>query len=429
MRDVRLLPSSPPATEGTADRGARLRWWLQAKFGMFLHWGLYSLLGRGEWVMASEAIPPGDYERLADRFVPEPDAARRWAALARRAGMRYVVLTAKHHDGFCLFESALTDYCAPRRACGRDLVREYVEAVRAEGLGVGLYYSLMDWHHSETDRAETDEGARRRLVDYTHGQLRELLTNYGPIDILWYDSPWPLDARGWESERMNDMAFALQPRIVLNDRNGLPGDFATFERHLPPVGRAEALPHDLRAAALPHDGRAWETCTSTNESWGYQTSDDWWKAPKELVSQLVTCARDGGNYLLNVGPRGDGSVPEPARDALAAVGDWLARNGESIYGAQPCPMRQSGGAIFTQNGRTLFVHVRHWPGDTVAIAGLQCRVAAARLLATGEPVTFDQERARVRFLNLPPTAPDAPITTLAVDCVEEPGFNPKGVRR
>jgi alpha-L-fucosidase len=409
MKDTPLAPSLPAGPETAEARGARLDWWADARFGMFVHWGLYSLLGRGEWVMACEGIRPGEYERLADRFVPGTDTPRRWAALAKQAGMRYVVLTTKHHDGFCLFDSALTAYCAPKRAAGRDLVREFVEAVRAAGLRVGLYYSLMDWHHPDTAKAATEEAARRRLVDYTHGQLRELLTHYGRIDILWYDSPSPLDAGGWEADRMNDMALALQPHIVLNDRNGLPGDFTTFERQIPQGA----------------NGRPWEACMTTNESWGYHGADDWWKSPKELVGQLVTCARNGGNYLLNIGPRADGTVPLPAADALRAVGDWLARNGASIYGSCGSPVRHPACALFTRKGRTLFVHVRHWPGGTFAVAGLRCRVAGARLLATGAPVAFDQSDARVRFMNMPQAAPDAPITTLAVECVEEPGFNQK----
>jgi alpha-L-fucosidase len=413
---------SPVTTATPVPRGAagghanRLQWWREAKFGMFVHWGLYSVLGRGEWALELDAIPSADYERLADRFAPGPDAARRWTALAKRAGMRYVVLTTKHHDGFCLFDSAVTEYCATRRACGRDLVREFVDAARAAGLRVGLYYSLMDWHHPDAAAADRDEAARRRLVEYAHGQLRELLTNYGTIDILWYDSPWPLDSTGWDADRMNEMAVALQPRIVVNDRNGLSGDFSTFEQHIP----------------ADTDGRAWETCTTTNQSWGFHAVDDWWKAPKELVHQLVTCARDGGNYLLNIGPRSDGSVPEPAVDALSAVGDWLARNGDSIYGAERCHVRYSTCASFTQKGRTLFVHVRHWPGETLVISGLQCRVSAAHLLACGERVAFEQDGCTVRFCGLPPDAPDSPITTLAVECAEPPQQivrGGRGVRR
>ena len=195
-------------------------------------------------------------------------------------------MTTKHHEGFCHWDTKLTDYCAPKQGPGRDLVREFVEAARAEGLRVGFYYSLMDWHHPDGAICKTDEAARRRFVDYTHGLIRELMTNYGKIDILWYDVDWPLTAEQWESERMNEMVFSLQPEIIVNNRNGLPGDFSTPEQQDP--GR--------RA------GRAWETCMTLNDSWGFNRGDDAWKTPKTIVDNLATCARGGGNYLLNIGP-------------------------------------------------------------------------------------------------------------------------------
>src|SRR5438128_11493435 len=217
-----LRQTTTPAAAGAERRRVqRLQWWREAKFGMFIHWGLYSVVGRHEWVMENEAIPLREYEQLADRFVPLPNAARAWTALARRAGMKYMVMTTKHHEGFCHFDSKLTDYCAPKRAANRDLVREYVDAARAEGLRVGFYYSLMDWHHPDGARCETDEAARRRFVDYIHGQIHELMTNYGKVDILWYDVSWPLDAKGWESDQMNEMVFQLQPDMLVNNRNRL----------------------------------------------------------------------------------------------------------------------------------------------------------------------------------------------------------------
>src|SRR5438045_3415697 len=218
-QEPRPADSGTPTTSTVEDRTRRMKWWHEARFGMFIHWGLYSTLGRHEWVMENEGIPAKEYEQYAGKFKPKPAPARDWARLARAAGMKYMVMTTKHHEGFCNFDSKLTNYCATKRGPGRDLVREYVDAARAEGLRFGFYYSLMDWHHPDGARCLTDEAARRRFVDYIHGQVRELMTNYGKVDILWYDVPWPLDARGWESERMNERVFQLQPDLLVNNRN------------------------------------------------------------------------------------------------------------------------------------------------------------------------------------------------------------------
>ncbi len=400
------------AAAGTEeDRARRMQWWHQARFGMFIHWGLYSVLGRHEWVMENEGIPVAEYEQLAKQFKPKPNAAREWARLARQAGQKYMVMTTKHHEGFCNFDTKLTDYCAPKQGPGRDLVREYVEAARAEGLRVGFYYSLMDWHHPDGARCATDEAARRRFVEYTHGLIRELMTNYGKIDVLWYDVAWPLDAKGWESEKMNEMVFKLQPDIIVNNRNKLEGDFATPEQRI----QAEK--------------RAWESCMTMNDSWGYQRADDNWKTPKTIVRNLITCAHDTGNYLLNIGPKPDGSVPEESVRILTAVGKWMDRNGQAIYQTDPCQPHRSNYASFTRTGNTLYMHVHFWPGSTVALAGLRNQVKSARLLATGKEVKFEQEKFRVRFTGLPEQAPDTPVTTLAIECDGEPRQDTDFVRK
>lgn len=407
-------PSPPPESAAVlADRARRMKWWHDAKFGMFIHWGLYSVRGRHEWVMENEAIPVAEYEQLAKRFNPRKDAARDWARLAKRAGMKYMVMTTKHHEGFCLFDTKTTSYNAAKQAAGRDLVKEYVDAARGEGLRVGFYYSLMDWHHPDGARAEKDEAARRRLVDYIHSHVRELMTNYGKVDILWYDVSWPLDAKGWESERMNQMVFQLQPDVIVNNRNRLPGDFTTPEQR-------------IEAAA---EGRAWEACMTMNGSWGYQAADDDWKTPKQVVRNLISCARDGGNYLLNIGPKGDGSIPEESVRILEAVGAWTSKNGESVYGSDRCQPRRSNYASFTRKGNTLFMHVHFWPGEDVSIAGLQVPVKSARLLAGGQKVDFVQEPLRVRLTGLPQQAPDQPVTTLAIECDGEPKQDTNSVRR
>jgi alpha-L-fucosidase len=395
-------PKEPPAL--AADRERRMKWWHDARFGMFIHWGAYSAWGRHEWAMENEAIPVTEYAQFARRFTPKPDAAGAWARLARRAGQKYMVMTTKHHEGFCLFDTQTTTYCAPKQGPGRDLVREYVEAARAEGLRVGFYYSLMDWHHPDGALSATNEPARRRFVDYIHTHIRELMSNYGKIDVLWYDVASPLDAKGWESDRMNEMVFKLQPDIIVNNRNKLDGDFSTPEQQI--------------TAAT--GGRAWESCMTMNASWGYQAADDDWKSPKTIVRNLISCARDGGNYLLNIGPRGDGSIPEESVRILDAVGSWLDRNGSAIYMSDRCQPRRSAYASFTRKGNTLFMHVHFWPGDTVSIAGLQTGVKSARLLATGQAVKFHQDPLRLQLTGLPAKAPDQPMTTIAVECDAEP---------
>jgi alpha-L-fucosidase len=403
----------PPTPEEQAERERRMKWWHDAKFGMFIHWGLYSVLARHEWVMEMEGISAQEYEQLARRFTPKANAAREWARLARRAGQKYMVMTTKHHEGFCLFDTKTTTFCAPKQAAGRDLVREYVEAVRAEGLRVGFYYSLMDWHHPDGARCATDEAARKRFIEYIHTHLRELLTNYGKIDVLWYDVSWPLDVKGWESERMNKMVFELQPDIIVNNRNKLPGDFSTPEQR---IEAAEA-------------GRAWEACMTMNDSWGYHRADDAWKTPKQVIRNLITCAHDGGNYLLNIGPKADGSVPAESVAILNTVGQWMQKNGSAIYGADRCQPRRSRFASFSRHGNTLYMHVHFWPGSTVALSGLMTKIKSVSLLATGRKVEFEQDAYRAHFKGLPERAPDEPITTIAVECESEPKQDELFVRR
>ncbi len=407
--------SQAPAesAETQADRARRMEWWHAAKFGMFIHWGLYGVYGHHEWAMEEEGIPIAEYEQLAKRFKPQPNAARAWAKLAKQASQKYMVMTTKHHEGFCNFDTKLTNYCAPKQGPGRDLVREYVEAARAEGLRVGFYYSLMDWHHPDGARCATDEAARQRFVEYTHGLIRELMSNYGKVDILWYDVAWPLDAKGWESEKMNTMVFGLQPGIIVNNRNLLLGDFSTPEQ-------------EIRAAK---EGRAWETCMTMNDSWGYQRADDDWKSPKTVVRNLVRCAQGGGNYLLNIGPKGDGSIPEESVRTLTSVGRWMDKHGATIYETERSKVTRSVFAGFTRKGNTLYVHVYFWPGNTVEIGGLRTKVRSARLFATGQKVDFKQEEFRVQFLGLPEKAPDNLATVIEVECEGEPVQDTQWVRR
>ncbi len=419
-------PLSAAQKAQAATRAQRMAWWHEAKFGMFIHWGLYSVLGQHEWALEVEGVPIAQYELMAKHFQPKPNAARDWAKLAKRAGQKYMVMTTKHHEGFCHWDTKLTDYCAPKQGPGRDLVREYVDAARAEGLRVGFYYSLMDWHHPDGARCKTDEEARKSFVAYTHGLIRELMTNYGKIDVLWYDVDWPLTAEQWESERMNQMVFELQPEIIVNNRNGLPGDFSTPEQH---IEASEA-------------GRAWEACMTLNDSWGFNRGDDSWKSTKTVVSNLATCAQGGGNYLLNIGPKPDGSVPSETVEILETVGKWLDSNGKSIYGTERGTFSWNSNANYTRRGNTLYILQNYWPGETpaaawltyyqpgtvVAIGGLKAKVKSARLLKTGQNVPFVQDELSLRLTSLPAKAPDSPSTVIEVECEGEPIVDHDSIR-
>lgn len=392
----------PQLAAPAADHERRIQWWREAKFGMFIHWGLYSILGREAWAMGDEDIPLEEYERLAKQFQPPRDVARGWARLAREAGMRYMVMTTKHHEGFCLFDSNLTDYCATKQGPRRDLVREYVEAARAEKQRVGFYYSLMDWHHPDWRHARSNPAARKRFVDYTHGQIRELMSNYGKIDVLWYDMPVPLNAEEWRSTDMNRMVLELQPDILINNRNLLPGDFSTPEQS------TQASQGD------------WESCMTINDSWGFLAGDKNWKSTQQLVQNLVECARDGGNYLLDIGPRADGSVPEPAVRRLKEMGAWLRNNGDAVYATQRCRFPHGNIGVYTRRGNTLYTIIYFWPGGTMTVGGAKFKVSAARYLATGRPVKFVQKGSQLIFVDLPEKAPDSPVTVIEAECDSEP---------
>lgn len=394
--------AAPEDPRVAADRARRLKWWTDARFGMFIHWGVHTIIARDIWNMEHEAIPIPEYEQLGKLFKPPAGTPREWAKLARQAGQKYMVLTAKNHDGYCLYDTQTTNFCSTKQACGRDLVAEYMEAARAEGLRAGVYFSMMDWYHPDGIRCVVDEAARKRFVEYIHTQIRELCANYGKLDILWYDGAWPMDAEQWEAEKLNKMIFELQPDIVVNDRGALPGDFSTPEQK-------------IEAA---DEGRAWETCMTINGAWGYVRADENWKTPQSVVGNLITCARGGGNFLLNIGPRQDGSVPEGSVRVLTEVGKWMDRNGETIYGSERCKVVRSNYMNFTRKGNTLYMHVYRWPGSTLILARLKSRVKSARWLATGKPVEVIQAREldpreppiefpiyRVKFTGLPETAP------------------------
>jgi alpha-L-fucosidase len=398
-------------SQADKERARRMKWWHEARFGMFVHWGLYSQLGRHEWVMNRECIPKKEYERLAKTWKVKKRPAREWARLAKKAGMKYMVMTTKHHEGYCLWDTEMTDYNAVNHTPGRDLVREYVDACREFGLRIGFYYSLMDWHHPDGKRCERSEPARRRFVDFTHGCVRELMTNYGRIDVLWYDVSQPLRGPGkWESRKMNRMVRKLQPHIIMNNRSQLPEDFGTPEER---IQAAEA-------------GRAWEACMTFNGSWGwmpYAPAEDW-HSTRKVIQMLNQVASGGGNLLLNIGPEPDGSVPPEATKQLTPVGRWLARNGEAVYGKvdRLDGLRGMPTGWWTRKGRTGYFWCSRWPGSELSIGGLKTKVKRVSLVPTGRRVKFTQEPRRLTLKGLPRKNPDriAGVSLIKIDFAGKP---------
>ncbi|MGC9319180.1 MAG: alpha-L-fucosidase [Armatimonadota bacterium] len=365
-----------------------LQWWLDAKFGMFIHWGAYSQLARGEWVMNRERWPIEEYEQVARAWNPDAYDPREWVAMARDAGMRYLVCTTKHHDGFCLFGSELNDYNTVE-TIGRDLIGELAQACHEAEMKLGFYYSLKDWHHPDYEAGHHgDREGHERFLDYTHGLVRELCSNYGRLDIMWYDGGGLYDGEGWRADEMNAMVRELQPGIVINDRSRVPEDFDTPEQH-------------VRASA---PDRAWETCMTMNGSWGWHAGDDQWKSTKDLIATLVRTAGLGGNLLLNIGPRADGSFPEEAVLRLREIGEWMAANGDSIYGTRRGPFQWGCFGLPTVKGDTLYLHVAKWVGQELIVGMVKSGVRSASLLATGQELSFEQQGDRLFIRDLPPRA-------------------------
>ena len=379
-------------------------WFAEARFGLFVHWGLYALAARHEWVMSREQIPPETYERYVRYFEVDRYDPQAWARAAKAAGMRYAVLTTKHHDGFCLFDSALTDYTVAATPYGRDAVAAFVEAFRAEGLRVGFYHSLLDWHHPDfridvhrplrdhPDAAELNAGrSPERYRAYLHGQVRELLTGYGRIDYLFFDFSYPglahrgLPGKGpddWGSEELTALVRELQPQILVNDRLGLPGDLVTPEQYQPsgPTRGPDGEP------------LVWEACQTLNGSWGYDRDNRDVKPVELLVRMLVDGVSKGGNLLLNVGPTGRGDLDPSAAGALAGIGAWMDRHARSVHGAGPSSFTPPPDCRYTQRGDRLYVHVLAWPLGHLHLPDLAGRVAHAQVLHDASEVRMEELR-------------------------------------
>lgn len=399
------------------ERNRRTEWFLSERFGLFIHWGLYAIPARGEWVRSIEKISNEEYQKYFEEFDPERYEPCKWAKAAKQAGMKYVVMTAKHHDGFCLFDSALTDYKSTNTKAGRDLIKEYVEAFRAEGLKVGLYYSLLDWHHEHYPSygdayhpMRENEGYRERkhdfskYLDYMHGQVRELLTNYGKIDIIWFDFSYEnMTGEAWRAEELIKMARGLQPHIIIDNRLdasgekggsiksadpcSYSGDFACPEQVIPPEGIVDAA-----GKSLP-----WEACITLNNNWGYSASDIDYKSPSQVVRALVECVSKNGNLLLNVGPDAKGEFPARSLEVLEEVGRWMDGNSGSIYGCCRAGYDKPEWGRFTQKGKFLYAHIYERGIGPICLKNMNGRLKRARFLADGSEIKLERPWNTTQF--------------------------------
>ena len=420
-------------------------WFTRDRFGMFIHWGLYSMPARHEWIKNLEKIPEEKYDKYFRYFNPDLFDAREWARQAKAAGMKYAVLTTKHHEGFCMWDTQYTDYKCTNTPAGRDLVREYVDAFRAEGLHVGFYYSLIDWHHPEfpidrlhprRDDPDAEEQSKGRdmhkYAEYMRNQVTELLTNYGKIDVLWFDfsysgpdptrqdKPW-MKGKGkddWEAEELIALARRLQPGVIIDNRTEIEQDIWTPEQFQP----TEWVRH-------PETGElvTWEACQTFSGSWGYFRDEQTWKSPEMLIRMLVNTVALGGNLLMNVGPTSRGYFDRRAQDALKVYADWMKVNSRSIYG---CTMAEPeftapADCRFTQSadGKRLYLHLFAYPFAHLTLKGLAGKVDYAQFLHDGSEVLFTEGGMQhfgeavpkgddLLVLELPPVKPDTLVPVI-----------------
>ena len=379
-----------------ADKVARMQWWSEARFGMFIHWGLYALPARHEWVMSKEQISKKDYEKYVAYFNPDLYNPKEWAKLAKDAGMKYVVFTAKHHDGFSMYDTQYSDYKVTNAPIGRDLLKELIDAFRAEGIRIGLYYSLIDWHHpdflvnehihpernNQQEIANDKNRDKKKFQDFLMNQITELMTNYGQIDVLFADFSYPHKKNGkgksyWNSEALYKQIRKLQPNIILNDRLDLEKeggwDYKSPEQFMPKnwvTYQGEKVP--------------WETCQTFSGSWGYHRDQYSWKSSRQTIVMLIETVSKGGNLLLNVGPTARGVIQDEAVERLEATHQWMKYNSRSIYGCTAAPeeFETPDNCLLTYNPKTnrLYVHVLEWPFKTLSLPGLAGKVKYAQIL-------------------------------------------------
>jgi alpha-L-fucosidase len=422
----------PKETE--AQKTERMKWWTDSRFGMFIHFGLYALPARHEWVKNAERLTNEQYQKYFDMFNPDMYDPHEWAKMAKAAGMKYVVLTAKHHEGFCLFDSKYTDYKATNTPYGKDLIKEYVEAFRAEGLKVGFYYSLIDWHHPDytidrvhPQRQESDTAYARlnkgkdmnKYRQYIKNQVTELLTNYGEISIIWFDFSFPgKNGKGhddWDSENLLKLARKLQPGIIVDDRLDLSDVEGGWDFISPEQYKVAKWP-EINGKRVP-----WETCQTFSGSWGYYRDENTWKSPAQLIELLVESVSKGGNLLLNVGPTARGVFDSRAQDRLAAMGKWMKANGRSVYGCTEAPsgFTSPANTILTYNPATkrLYIHLLSYPMGNLTLTNMGDKVKYIQFLHDASEINFEKGSGDTKndlSLSLPVLKPDVEIPVLEV---------------
>lgn len=420
--------------ESKSDKEARMQWWKEARFGMFIHWGLYAVpagewngkrLKEGdgelaEWIMERLDIPLAEYEKIAPQFNPTKFDAEEWVSIAKNAGMKYIVITSKHHDGFALWDSKITEWdIMDATPYGQDILKQLAEACQKEGIKLCFYYSIMDWHHPEaqaihepnynkgpSDTTAINPSFPNYVENYMKPQIEELLTNYGDIGVIWFDGEWIPDYTTEMGKEMYQFIREKRPDMIINNRvdkgregmagmnkeGDFAGDFGTPEQEVPETG-------------LP--GADWESCITMNTSWGYKHFDDDWKSSEQLIRQLVDIVSKGGNFLLNVGPTAEGLIPAPSIERLARMGEWIEVNGEAIYDTQSSPVEAPAWGRITSKEKTLYLHVFDWPTDgKLSLEAIEGTPTSVSLLADGSNLELSSEEEEGSFVLLPKTAPD-----------------------
>lgn len=397
------------------------RWFQDAKFGLFVHWGVYSVLSDGEWVMNNRKIPAADYEKLPAQFNPLEFNAEEWVSLAKAAGMKYITITSKHHDGFAMFDSKLTDWdIVDRTPYKKDVIKALAEECRRQGIKLFFYHSQLDWHHPDyyprgntgRDAGRAEGGEWFKYLDFMDGQLKELLTNYGEIGGIWFDGMWDRPQADWRLERTYKLIHDLQPQALVGSNHHLKPfageDFQMFEKDLPGQNTS-GFSKESVIGELPL-----ETCETMNNSWGFNINDRKYKSTRELIHYLVRAAGHNANFLLNVGPMPNGRIQPEFATRLREVGQWMERHGESIYGTRSGPVPPRNWGVTTSKGNQIYVHILDWRDPTIALPVMQQKIKAAKFLKDNSRAEFTQNEYGT-LIKIPASAVDEFDTVVVLE--------------